>query len=158
MYVRTKISKISRDLFFFFAQIWYSELSLSFFTSFVIFYQIVRIFPLYFLFRNHRQLLERRNSPLFLIKFHERSFKLNSELSFFCLYLQQDWELTKGAMPWGNAVRRWAEMQDGQRILLTTPSVLVGFRVEVYRAEGTTQWYTAVIVGYNESTKVRPAR
>ncbi|XP_024888225.1 probable JmjC domain-containing histone demethylation protein 2C isoform X3 [Temnothorax curvispinosus] len=65
----------------------------------------------------------------------------------------QDWELTKGAMPWGNAVRRWAEMQDGQRILLTTPSVLVGFRVEVYRAEGTTQWYTAVIVGYNESTK-----
>lgn len=48
-------------------------------------------------------------------------------------------------------------MQDGQRILLTTPSVLVGFRVEVYRAEGTTQWYTAVIVGYNESTKVRPA-
>lgn len=47
-------------------------------------------------------------------------------------------------------------MQDGQRILLTTPSVLVGFRVEVYRAEGTTQWYTAVIVGYNESTKVRP--
>ncbi|EZA53209.1 putative JmjC domain-containing histone demethylation protein 2C, partial [Ooceraea biroi] len=65
----------------------------------------------------------------------------------------QDWELTKGTMPWGNAVRRWAEMQDGQRILLTTPSVLVGFRVEVYRAEGTTQWYTAVIVGYNESTK-----
>lgn len=48
-------------------------------------------------------------------------------------------------------------MQDGQRILLTTPSVLVGFRVEVYRAEGTTQWYTAVIVGYNESTKVRPS-
>jgi len=69
--------------------------------------------------------------------------------------LQQDWELTKGTMPWGSAVRRWAEMQDGQRILLTTPSVLVGFRVEVYRAEGTTQWYTAVIVGYNESTKVR---
>ncbi|KAG8233278.1 hypothetical protein J437_LFUL013842, partial [Ladona fulva] len=51
------------------------------------------------------------------------------------------------------AVRRWAEFQDGQRILLTTPSVLVGYRVEVYRAEGTTQWYTAVIVGYNESTR-----
>ncbi|XP_051173080.1 probable JmjC domain-containing histone demethylation protein 2C isoform X3 [Leptopilina boulardi] len=65
----------------------------------------------------------------------------------------QDWELTKGSTPWGSAVRRWAEMQDGQKILLTTPSVLVGFRVEVYRAEGTTQWYTAVIVGYNESTK-----
>lgn len=72
-------------------------------------------------------------------------------------FLQQDWELTKGSVPWASAVRRWAEMQDGQRILLTTPSVLVGFRVEVYRAEGTTQWYTAVIVGYNESTKVRSA-
>ncbi|XP_078038622.1 putative JmjC domain-containing histone demethylation protein 2C [Augochlora pura] len=67
--------------------------------------------------------------------------------------LQQDWELMKGSVAWASAVRRWAEMQDGQRILLTTPSVLVGFRVEVYRAEGTTQWYTAVIVGYNESTK-----
>ncbi|XP_033207104.1 probable JmjC domain-containing histone demethylation protein 2C isoform X3 [Belonocnema kinseyi] len=65
----------------------------------------------------------------------------------------RNWELTKGPTPWGSAVRRWTEMQDGQRILLTTPSVLVGFRVEVYRAEGTTQWYTAVIVGYNESTK-----
>lgn len=52
------------------------------------------------------------------------------------------------------AVKRWAEQQDGQRILLTTPSVLVGYRVEVYRAEGTTQWYTAVIVGYNEATRV----
>ncbi|KRT85918.1 hypothetical protein AMK59_1905, partial [Oryctes borbonicus] len=51
------------------------------------------------------------------------------------------------------AVRRWAEQQDGQRILLATPSVLVGYRVEVYRAEGTTQWYTAVIVGYNEATR-----
>lgn len=52
------------------------------------------------------------------------------------------------------ATKRWAEQQDGQRILLTTPSVLVGYRVEVYRAEGTTQWYTAVIVGYNEATRV----
>ncbi|XP_030757045.1 probable JmjC domain-containing histone demethylation protein 2C isoform X2 [Sitophilus oryzae] len=51
------------------------------------------------------------------------------------------------------AVKRWAELQDGQRILLTTPSVLVGYRVEVYRAEGTTQWYTAVIIGYNEATR-----
>ncbi|XP_017771380.1 PREDICTED: probable JmjC domain-containing histone demethylation protein 2C, partial [Nicrophorus vespilloides] len=50
-------------------------------------------------------------------------------------------------------VRRWGEQQDGQRILLTTPSVLVGYRVEVYRAEGTTQWYTAVIVGYNEASR-----
>ncbi|XP_023311015.1 probable JmjC domain-containing histone demethylation protein 2C isoform X3 [Anoplophora glabripennis] len=51
------------------------------------------------------------------------------------------------------AVKRWTELQDGQRILLTTPSVLVGYRVEVYRAEGTTQWYTAVIIGYNEATR-----
>lgn len=54
----------------------------------------------------------------------------------------------------GRAVRAWVGEQDGQRILLTTPSVLVGFRVQVYRAEGTTQWYTAVIVGYNHATRV----
>ncbi|KAG1655409.1 putative JmjC domain-containing histone demethylation protein 2C [Nymphon striatum] len=53
----------------------------------------------------------------------------------------------------GNAVKKWTEYQDGQRILLTTPSVLVGYRIEVYRAEGTTQWYTAVIISYNDSTK-----
>ncbi|CAH2014641.1 unnamed protein product [Acanthoscelides obtectus] len=50
------------------------------------------------------------------------------------------------------AAKRWQEQQDGQRILLTTASVLLGYRVEVYRAEGTTQWYTAVIIGYNEAT------
>ncbi|KAE8746774.1 hypothetical protein FOCC_FOCC006522, partial [Frankliniella occidentalis] len=49
-------------------------------------------------------------------------------------------------------VRRWEEVQDGYRILLDTPSVLVGYRVEVYRSEGTTQWYTAVIVGYDENS------
>lgn len=108
-------------------------------------------FPsLFFLPKSRTSSRAEENNPLFLIKFYERSFNLG----LFCSSLQQDWELTKGSMPWGNAVRRWAEMQDGQRILLTTPSVLVGFRVEVYRAEGTTQWYTAVIVGYNESTKV----
>lgn len=37
---------------------------------------------------------------------------------------------------------------------MSTPSVLVGYRVEVYRAEGTTQWYTAVIVAYNEASSV----
>lgn len=125
------------------------------FILFVISYQIARVLPssLFFLPKS-RTASQTENNPLFLIKFHGRCFNL----SLFCLSLQQDWELTKGAMPWGNAVRRWAEMQDGQRILLTTPSVLVGFRVEVYRAEGTTQWYTAVIVGYNESTKVSPAK
>ncbi|XP_041368314.1 lysine-specific demethylase 3B-like isoform X2 [Gigantopelta aegis] len=52
-----------------------------------------------------------------------------------------------------NAVKAWVDYQDGQKILLTTPTVLVGYRVEVYRAEGTTQWYTAVIHSYNHSTK-----
>nr|KAG5706150.1 hypothetical protein BaRGS_025772 [Batillaria attramentaria] len=51
------------------------------------------------------------------------------------------------------AVKAWVDYQDGQRILLTTPTVLVGYRVEVYRAEGTTQWYTAVIQSYNPTTK-----
>lgn len=50
------------------------------------------------------------------------------------------------------AVRDWIRCQDGQGILLTTPSILVGYRVQVYRVEGTTQWYTAVIVGYNPAT------
>lgn len=54
----------------------------------------------------------------------------------------------------GVCVRRWEEVQDGYRILLATPSVLVGYRVEVYRSEGTTQWYTAVIVGYDENSGV----
>jgi hypothetical protein len=54
----------------------------------------------------------------------------------------------------GQAVKNWLDYQDGQKILLTTPTVLVGYRLEVYRAEGTTQWYTAVIQSYNHTTKV----
>ncbi|CAG5028735.1 unnamed protein product [Parnassius apollo] len=46
----------------------------------------------------------------------------------------------------------WRTMQDGQRILTSTPSVLGGCRAQVYRAAGATQWYTAVIVGVNEHT------
>ncbi|KAJ2951031.1 hypothetical protein O0L34_g5405 [Tuta absoluta] len=46
----------------------------------------------------------------------------------------------------------WRSIQDGQRILTTTPSVLGGCRAQVYRAAGATQWYTAVIVGVNEHT------
>ena len=53
-----------------------------------------------------------------------------------------------------SASRHWLEYQAGQQILLQTPSVLVGFRVEVYRTEGATQWYTAVIKSYNENTRV----
>ena len=51
-------------------------------------------------------------------------------------------------------IKTWSEFQDGQHILITTPSVLFGFRLKVYRAEGTTQWYTAVTTGYNETTCV----
>ncbi|CAG2106261.1 unnamed protein product, partial [Medioppia subpectinata] len=51
------------------------------------------------------------------------------------------------------ALRKWIQFQDSQRILLTTPSVLFGNRVKVYRSEGTTQWYTAVIVSYNGNTR-----
>ena len=51
-------------------------------------------------------------------------------------------------------LKEWLDYQDGQKILLTTPSVLVGYRLEVYRAEGTTQWYTAVIGSYNPTSKV----
>ncbi|CAB3254590.1 unnamed protein product [Arctia plantaginis] len=46
----------------------------------------------------------------------------------------------------------WRTIQDGQRILTTTPSVLGGCRAQVYRVLGATQWYTAVIVGVNEHT------
>ena len=52
------------------------------------------------------------------------------------------------------AVRKWAEFQAGQRILVTTPSIVVGYRAQVYRAEGATQWYTAVIVGHDEENGV----
>jgi len=52
------------------------------------------------------------------------------------------------------AVRKWAELQAGQRILVTTPSVVVGYRCQVYRSEGATQWYTAVIVGHDEDSGV----
>uniref|UniRef100_T1IIC8 [histone H3]-dimethyl-L-lysine(9) demethylase n=1 Tax=Strigamia maritima TaxID=126957 RepID=T1IIC8_STRMM len=50
-------------------------------------------------------------------------------------------------------IRQWIEQQDGQGMLLTTPSVLSGCRVEVYRVEGTTQWFTAVIGSYNDTTR-----
>jgi hypothetical protein len=53
-----------------------------------------------------------------------------------------------------SAIKQWTDFQNGQSIILSTPSVLVGYRVEVYRAEGTTQWYTAVIVAYNEASSV----
>jgi hypothetical protein len=53
-----------------------------------------------------------------------------------------------------NSISFVSTFQDGQHILITTPSVLLGFRLKVYRAEGTTQWYTAVTTGYNEANNV----
>ena len=49
-------------------------------------------------------------------------------------------------------VRRWVEESQAQRLLLNTPSVLVGERLSVYRVEGTTQWYSAFIIGHNQQT------
>lgn len=51
-------------------------------------------------------------------------------------------------------MKSWLDYQDGQKILLTTPTVLCGYRVEVYRREGTTQWYTAFIKSYDAKTTV----
>ncbi|CAG5133387.1 unnamed protein product, partial [Candidula unifasciata] len=55
----------------------------------------------------------------------------------------------------GHLVKAWLDYQEGQKILLNTPAVLLGYRVKVYRTEGTTQWYTAVIKSYNQAAKVR---
>jgi len=52
------------------------------------------------------------------------------------------------------AVQQWSDYQDGQSILVSTPTEIVGYRVRVYRTEGTTQWFTAVIQHYNDKTKV----
>ncbi|VVC92005.1 unnamed protein product [Leptidea sinapis] len=52
----------------------------------------------------------------------------------------------------GSEAAEWRTVQDGQRILTSTPSVLGGCRAQVYRAAGATQWYTAVIVGVNDHT------
>ena len=49
-------------------------------------------------------------------------------------------------------IQQWSELQDSQHILTSTPLVLIGLRLQVYRAEGTTQWFTAVVTGYNEGT------
>ncbi|KZS12096.1 JmjC domain-containing Histone demethylation 2C-like protein [Daphnia magna] len=92
----------------------------------------------------------------------QRSFLPSSRLQPF-----QDWESfgwsspaehqnrshpTSSSQAVREAVRKWAELQAGQRILVTTPSVVVGYRCQVYRSEGATQWYTAVIVGLDEET------
>ena len=52
------------------------------------------------------------------------------------------------------AVQRWSREQEVQRLIAQTPASLVGERVTVYRQEGTTQFYTAVVNSCNEKTKV----
>ena len=49
-------------------------------------------------------------------------------------------------------VKAWVELQDEQEILSSMPTVLVGARVKVYRAEGTTQWFSAVLNSFVEAS------
>ena len=49
-------------------------------------------------------------------------------------------------------MRGWLEEAAAQRLLLTTPSVLLGERLAVYRVEGTTQWYSAFIIAHNQTS------
>ena len=81
---------------------------------------------------------------------------LISPLVWSCSLLFQHWDPTIPGINQSAKAERcinaWSELQDGQQILITTPSVLLGFRTKVYRAEGTTQWYTAVTTGYNETS------
>ncbi|CAH1784257.1 unnamed protein product, partial [Owenia fusiformis] len=50
------------------------------------------------------------------------------------------------------AIKSWIDYQDGQSIISTTPTVLIGYRVSVYCTEGIRQWYSAVIQAYNETS------
>ena len=57
--------------------------------------------------------------------------------------------------PLRQSLHQWINFQKQQKILERTPSVLVGYRVRVYRSVGATQWFTAVIGSYNDHSKVR---
>ena len=46
-------------------------------------------------------------------------------------------------------VNEWADLQRSQHLLTNLVQLVLGLRIEVYRADGTTQWYTAVTTGYN---------
>jgi hypothetical protein len=67
---------------------------------------------------------------------------------------ERRYDSTRDSQDLQKEIRSWVDYQDGQRILLTTPVVLLGSRLEVYRAEGTTQWYTAFIHSVSDATKV----
>ena len=75
------------------------------------------------------------------------------------LYYYQEWDPSTPGLAVctrsESEVRKWCEDTAAQRILLTTPSVLVGERLSVYRVEGTTQWYSAFIIGHNQESGVR---
>lgn len=53
-------------------------------------------------------------------------------------------------------LRKWHVYQDAQKLLANvyTAALLVGNRVKVYRSSGTTQWFTAVIIAYDEPSKL----
>ena len=51
-------------------------------------------------------------------------------------------------------VNEWSDIQRSQHLMISFASYLFGMRLRVYRAEGTTQWYTAVSTGYNANTQV----
>ena len=51
-------------------------------------------------------------------------------------------------------VNDWSDMQRSQHLMISFATYLCGMRIRVYRAEGTTQWYTAVSTGYNANTQV----
>ncbi|KAK7496342.1 hypothetical protein BaRGS_00012507 [Batillaria attramentaria] len=85
---------------------------------------------------------------------HDLAVVEDDDIQFYQEGDENRYESVAGNPELQKAVKAWVDYQDGQRILLTTPTVLVGYRVEVYRAEGTTQWYTAVIQSYNPTTKV----
>eukprot|EP00095_Tigriopus_kingsejongensis_P001180 snap_masked-scaffold415_size178368-processed-gene-0.20 protein:Tk01180 transcript:snap_masked-scaffold415_size178368-processed-gene-0.20-mRNA-1 annotation:"hypothetical protein TcasGA2_TC004525" len=50
-------------------------------------------------------------------------------------------------------VREWVAFRDTQHILVNVPFHLVGERLKVYRAEGTTQWFSAISQKYKQDTQ-----
>lgn len=55
-----------------------------------------------------------------------------------------------------HVLRDWHLYQDAQSLLgnIFTAASLVGNRIKVYRSSGATQWYTAVIISYDERTNL----
>ncbi|CAH0391980.1 unnamed protein product [Bemisia tabaci] len=71
----------------------------------------------------------------------------------------ENWEQKMGKMgeeleAVREATERLVERQAGLQMMMDTPSILYGCRVKVYRTYGIAQWYTAVIVGFNDATQI----